>query len=82
MHDKNKNKRTTNNDKKKDKELLEFKTTDKQDIANEIHTSSGIELNDFEKYSDIINLSDLITERKSRFESIFLVDRESLYANN
>ena len=73
---------STNNDKKKDKELLEFKTTDKQDIANEIHTSSGIELNDFEKYSDIINLSDLITERKTRFESIFLVDRESLYANN
>ena len=35
-----------------------------------------------EKYSDIINLPDLITERKSRFESIFLVDRESLYANN
>ena len=63
---------------KKSKKLNEI--TD-QWLINSITTFAGIQKIDFEKYSNVMNITDLKTEREKMFENAFSLNRDKALSN-
>lgn len=63
---------------KKSKKLNEI--TD-QWLINSITTFAGIQKIDFEKYSNVMNITDLKTVREKMFENAFSLNRDKALSN-
>lgn len=63
---------------KKSKKLNEI--TD-QWLINSVTTFAGIQKEDFDKYSNVMNITDLKMEREKKFEKTFSLDRDKALSN-
>ena len=63
---------------KKSKKLNEI--TD-QWLINSVTTFAGIQKEDFDKYSNVMNITELKMEREKMFEKTFSLDRDKALSN-